>query len=307
MIGFLTDVLASGVRISSPIALAGIGETYSERAGVINIGLEGYMLAGALAGVLGSRASGSAVVGLLAALAAGLLLALIHAFVTVTLRGDQIVSGIAINLFALGATIFLYDLLLGDHPEEAVAGFQSLRIPGLADIPVVGRALFEQTIIVYALYVLVAVAGVVLFRTSWGLDVRAAGENPLALDAAGSSVPAVRYQCILLAGALAGLGGGYLSLSQLRFFVVNVTGGRGFIALAAVIFGNWSPVKVALAAGLFGTVDALQLRLQAAGVPIPAEAITMLPYLFSIVVLASVTGRSRMPTQLGRPYIREEA
>lgn len=302
---FLTDVLSSGVRLGAPIATASLGETYSERSGVINVGLEGMMLVGAFSAVLGSTEFGSAWIGLLMGIAAGLLLAAIHAFVCITLRGDQIVSGIAINLLALGVTSFLFGVILKDRQERA-AGFEAVKIPGLSDIPIVGPALFDQSALVYLLYVLTIVSVTILYRSTWGLKVQAAGENPAAADAAGVNVNRIRYQCVCFAGSCAGMGGALLALSGLGFFVDNMTAGRGFIALAAVIFGNWRPGLVVLAAGFFGVIDALQLRLQAGGIPVPSEAMTMLPYVLTLVALAGVMGRARMPAYLTRVYVRGE-
>lgn len=302
----ITDVLASGVRIGAPIGAAALGETYSGRSGVINVGLEGMMLVGAFAGVLVSGATGSAWVGLLAAMGAGLLVALVHGLISITLRGNQVVSGIAINLVALGGTSFLLEELLRDRQDQTVPGFYSVPIPGLSRIPFLGEVLFRQSLVVYMLYILAAVSVVVLYRTHWGLKVQASGENPHAADAAGIGVNRIRYECVALAGLLAGMGGGMLALSQLRFFTHNLTAGRGFIAIAVVIFGNWRPGQVMLGAGLFGTVDALQLRLQAIGVPVPGEVMTMLPYLVTVLLLAGVARKARMPAYLTRVFVRGE-
>ncbi len=302
----LVDVFAAGVRIAAPVVAATLGETFSERAGVINVGLEGMMLTGAFVGVLAAFYTGDPVIGLVAAILGGAFIGLIHAFVSVTLGGNQIVSGVGLNFLALGATSFLLDVFFPGQSAQAERGLGAIAIPGLADIPGIGRIFFNQSLAVYVIYALVPASIFVLYKTEWGLRVIASGENPAAADAVGVSVTKTRYQAVLLAGGLAGFGGGVLALSQLRFFTDNMIQGRGFIALAAVYFGNLRPGWAALGAGFFGIIDALQLRLQAAGVGIPAPAMTMLPYVLSIVVLTSLVGRSRLPTYLARAYVRGE-
>jgi ABC-type uncharacterized transport system permease subunit len=299
----LTDVLSGGVRIGAPIGTAALGEAISERAGVLNIHLEGMMLAGAFASVAGTMATGSPWLGLLFGMAAGALLGALHALSTITFGADQIVSGIALNLVALGLTSFLLPVVFGDNVDR-VAGFDVWAVPLLHEIPLLGPVLFEQAAAVYVFYALIPVTIVVLRRTTWGLRVQASGENPDGADAVGVDVRRVRFQAAVLAGVFAGLAGGILALAGIRVFVEEMTAGRGFVALAAVIFGNWSPGRVALAACFFGTVDALQVRLQAEGAPIPGELMTALPYIATLVILAGFVGRSRMPSQLARAYRR---
>lgn len=300
-----TDVAAAAIRISAPLVVAAIGETFSERAGVINVQLEGMMLSGAFCGVLAAYASNDPFIGLLAAIGGGLVIGGIHGAVTISLGGNQIVSGIALNLLAVGLTSYLLDLFFPG--QSAVApGLAPVAIEGISNIPVIGRVLFQQSVAVYFAFLLVPTSFFVLYRTRWGLKVLAAGENPRAADTFGLSVRTIRYQAVLLAGGLAGLAGGILALSQLNFFVDNLTQGRGFIALAAVLFGNWRPGYVAAGAFLFGFADALQLRLQAVGVGIPPEVMTMIPYVLTLVVLAGFVGRSRSPRYLSVPYVRGE-
>lgn len=303
---FFLDVAAAGIRLATPIFMASVGETFSQRAGVVNVGLEGMMLVGAFTGVMGAHYTGNPWIALLAAAAGGLLVALIHGLVSITLAGNQVVSGIALNLAALGITGFLTNVAFGGQTATAGTGFHAVEIPGLERIPFVGEVLFRQSVPVYVAYFLIPISIFVLYRTSWGLRVIACGENPHAADSAGVNVNRVRYQALLLAGAMAGLGGGVLALSLLRLFVVNLTQGRGFIALAAVLFGNWRPGLVVVGAGLFGVLDALQLRLQAVGVGIPPQALTLLPYVFTLAVLAGVVGKSRPPACFAIPYIRSE-
>lgn len=306
MIG-IVELLAATLRISTPIALAAVGETYSERAGVLNVGIEGMMLAGALSGIVVSIATGSAWMGLLGGAAVGALVALLHAVISITLKSDQIVSGIGINLLALGLTSYLVNVYYPGQSARVPERIPELSIPGLRDLPGVGPVLFEQHPVVY-LAIFIGVASYwILYRTQFGRRITACGENPRAADVAGISVERTRYAGVLIAGALTGLGGAVLSIVHLGFFSHNMTNGRGFIALAAVLFGNWKVVKVLLAALFFGLIDALQLQLQAIGVGLPPELLTMLPYLLTLAVLAGAVGVSRMPSHFVQPYIRSEA
>jgi simple sugar transport system permease protein len=302
----LIDVLSAGFRIAAPLVYAAVGETFSERAGVLNVQLEAMMLIGAFNAVLGTYFSGSVTVGVACGIAGGAFVALIHALVSVKLKGNQIISGIALNLVVLGLTSFLLRIFFAGQTTRSPRGLDTLTVPGLSEIPVLGPILFEQTLGVYFLYALVPASVYVLSRTSWGLNVTACGENPRAADTVGVDVDRTRTQAVLLAGVLAGLGGAVLGLSGLSFFTDNLTAGRGFIALAAVLFGNWRVGWVAAAAFFFGLIDAFQLRLQAVGVGIPPEALNLLPYALTIAILAGVTGRARMPTAFAQPYVRGE-
>jgi simple sugar transport system permease protein len=300
------ELLAAALRISTPIALAAVGETYSERAGVLNVGIEGMMLFGSFAGIVASILSGSALVGLAGGALAGIAVALVHGLISITLKSDQIVSGIGINLVALGLTSYLVNVYYPGQTAAASARIPELSIAFLSDLPLIGPVLFQQNPIVY-LTIAIAVASYwVLHRTQLGRSLTACGENPKAADVAGISVERTRYVGVCVAGALAGLGGAVLSIIHLGFFSHNMTGGRGFIALAAVLFGNWKVVKVALASLFFGLIDALQLQLQAVGVGLPPEFLTVLPYVLTVAVLSGAVGTSRMPSHFARPYIRGE-
>lgn len=305
MIG-VVELLSATLRISTPIVLAAVGETYSERAGVLNVGIEGMMLSGALSGVIVSIVTGSAWLGLLGGAATGAVVALLHAAITITLKSDQIVSGIGINLLALGLTSYLVNIYYPGQSARVPERIPELSIPGLRDLPGLGPVLFEQHPVVYVALLTGIASYWVLYRTQFGRRITACGENPKAADVAGISVERTRYQGVLIAGALAGLGGAVLSVVHLGFFSHNLTNGRGFIALAAVLFGNWHVVKVMLAALFFGLIDALQLQLQAIGVGLPPELLTMLPYLLTLAVLAGAVGASRMPAHFVQPYIRSE-
>ncbi|MDP9484402.1 MAG: ABC transporter permease [Actinomycetota bacterium] len=298
------SILASTLRNATPLIFAALGGVFSERSGVVNIGLEGLMLISAFAGAVGAFYSGSALVGLLTALGAGLLFALIHALMCITFEADQIISGTAINLLALGGTAFLMVVVFGSGgTTPRVASFEPARIPGLADIPVVGPALFEQSLLVYLMYLLVPLTFFVVFRTPFGLRLRASGEVPEAVDTAGVSVTRMRYYGVALSGLLAALGGVYLSMSLLSAFTENMTNGRGFIALAALIFGRWNPIGAAAAALLFGFAQAVTFRV--AQDAIPLEFVQMFPYILTIVVLAGFGGRAIAPSALGKPYRKE--
>jgi simple sugar transport system permease protein len=300
------DFLAATARMASPMLYATLGGILNERAGVINIGIEGMMLTGALTGVLVAHVAGDPWLGFAAATLAGGLVGLVHAFVSVSLRANQIVSGAAINIACLGLTSFLIRVAFGlEDQQRTVPHFRPVPIPYLADVPVLGPALFSQSAVVYAAYALVPILAWVLSRSRWGLVVIAAGEHPRAVDTMGIDPNRVRYLCVVLSGVAAGAGGASLSLGQLNFFVDDMVGGRGFMALAAVIFGKWDPVGGLIACLLFGAADALQFRIQATGVHVPHQFMLMLPYVLTLLVLVLFVGRARGPSAIGTPYQRE--
>ena len=300
----LTAMLASTIRNATPLGFAALGGLFSERSGVINIGLEGMMLIAAFAGVAGANATGSTVLGLLVAMAVGLLFGLIHAVASITFEADQIISGIAINLLALGATGLLMVLFFGSGgTSPRIDPFRSIEIPLLSDIPVIGAA-FNQSVLVYLLYALVPLSWWVLYRSRFGLRLRAVGEVPEAVDTAGVSVFRLRYIGVSLSGVLAGLGGAFLSMSLLSAFTEGMTNGRGFIALAALIFGRWNPIGAFGAALLFGFAQAVVFR-GGIGFTIDREFIEMFPYLLVIVALVGFGGRAVPPAASGQPYRKE--
>lgn len=302
---FVTDWGTASIRLATPLALTAMGGVYSERSGVFNIGMEGMMLSGAFVAITTSYFTGSVVAAALAAMAAGTLLSLVHAYLAISRLANQIIVGAAINLLALGLTNFLYRAIFGATGRERVAGFPQVKFPVLGDIPVIGPILFDHSIAVYIAYILPFVAWYVLFRTTWGLNVRAVGEYPQAADAAGVSVKRVRYLSVMLSGAMAGLGGAALSLGAVRYFTQGMTAGRGFIVLGALVFGKWNPILVALACLFFGAADALQLRAQTFGFAIPHQFLVMLPYLLTIAALVGFVGRTVAPQSLGVPYKSE--
>jgi general nucleoside transport system permease protein len=260
---FDAALLASAIGLTVPILLAASGETLAERAGVLNVGLEGMILGGAFFSFLAVWGTGSLAVGVAAGLGAGALLAALMALVTVDLKGDQIVAGIGINVLAIGITTLAYDQIFGDRAEQVLVGTVStVSVPGLSSLGGVGAALFAQDPVTYVAFLLVPLLAFVMYRTTWGLAIRSAGEEPVAADTAGVSVRLVRWSTTLVAGALSGLAGAYLVIVQLGLFRQEMSAGRGFLALAAVIFGRWHPGGVLAACLVFGAADALQLRLQ---------------------------------------------
>lgn len=302
------EFFAAAVRMASPVLYATLGGILNERAGVINIGIEGIMLTGALTGVVISFYTGDPWVGFVAATVAGGAVGLLHAFLSISLRANQIVSGAAINIACLGLTSFVIRILFGlKDQQRTVPHFVPTHVPGLSDLPVVGPVLFAQNLVVYAAYALVPVLAFVLYRSRWGLMIIAAGEHPRAADTMGVDPNRVRYVCTVLGAMAAGAGGASLSLGQLHFFVDDMTGGRGFMALAALIFGRWDPVGGLVACLLFGAADALQFRIQATGVDIPYQFMVMLPYVLTLVVLIIFVTRARGPAAIGVPYQREAA
>ncbi len=295
--------LSATVRMATPIALAAMGGAFAERAGVVNLGLEGMILTGAFAGVLGSYISGSPWLGVLFAVLAGGLMGWLLAVFAVRLKADHVVSGVGLNIFALGLTTWLMQVIWKSRgTSEAVAGLKEISLPLIKEIPVVGVVLGTNSPLVYLMLILVALGWVLLFKTPWGLRIRMVGEHPEAADTLGIGVHGIQYLCVILSGGLAGLGGAYLSLGQLNWFSMNMSAGRGYMALAANIFGQWNPLGGLLASFLFSFTDALQMRIQASGIPWPNEVIQMLPYLLTVAVLAGAVIRSRPPAALGRHY-----
>ncbi len=304
LFGSLASLLASTIRNATPLVFAALGGMFSERSGVVNIALEGLMLIAAFAGVVGAWLSGSALVGLLFVLAAGLLFALIHALMCITFEADQIISGTAINLLALGGTGFVMVLIFGGGgTSPRVSGFKEVAIPLLSDIPIFGEALFNQSLLVYLMYVLIPITYFAVFYTPFGLRLRATGKVPEAVDTAGVSVTRMRYYGVALSGLLAALGGAYLSMGILSAFTEGMTYGRGFIALAALIFGRWNPIGALALPLIVGFTQAVTFGVSLEAVPI--EFVEMFPYLLTIVALAAFGGRAIAPAAIGKPYRKE--
>jgi len=304
----LAGFIAASVRMAIPILLAAIGGMFSEKSGVLNIGLEGMMLLGCFVGFAAAYASGSLLVGVLAAIVAGALLGLVLGVFAITIGSNQVVVGIAINLLMVGVTGFFFRLFFGSGTSSPrITNFQPIDFGPLAEIPIIGPLLFQHDPLTYLALLIVVFAWVVMHRSTVGLSISAAGEHPEAAETLGLDVPRIRYLCLLAGGALAGLGGAFLSLSATGLFIDNMTSGRGYIALAMLILGRRYPFGILAAALLFGAADALQLRTQLLPWNIPLQFLLMLPYVLTIVVLAIAAGRTGAPAALGAPFRRHRS
>jgi ABC-type uncharacterized transport system permease subunit len=300
---FLVGILASGIRLATPYLYAALGETFGQRSGVLNLGVEGQMLLGAFFAFYVSITTGNLWLGLLAAVIVGAAMGLAMAFVTINLQAEQGISGIGFYLFGLGMSTLLFQMTLGT--VETVRGFPPVHIPVLSDIPIVGEIFFDHSIVVYIAYILVPIATFILNKTNLGLKVRAVGENPEAADSLGVSVARVRYITVTMGGVLSAIGGASLSIALYNVFQQNMTSGLGFIAVALVYFGGWRPAGVLLGALLFSVVIAFQLWLQVKGAAIPSDLLVMLPYILTIVALVLTVQRVRAPSALTKPFKRE--
>lgn len=305
---FIITMLATAVTAGTPILFAALGETLTEKSGVLNLGVEGMMLVGAVTGFMVNAATQSPWLGVLASLFAGGMMALIHAFLTITLRANQVVCGLALTIFGSGFSGFLGKSLIG---VPAPTSFKPFSIPLLADIPFIGQVFFRQDALVYLSYFLVVFLAILLYKTRLGLSLQAVGENPAAADAVGINVFRTRYIYVIAGGMLAGLGGAYLSLAYAPSWLENMTAGRGWIAVALVIFSTWNPIKCLIGSYIFGGVDALGFRIQTKGIAISPFFLQMLPYICTILVLILITRETKnhrisTPGALGVPYDREE-
>ena len=301
----LTGMLEATVERAVPIALGGLVGTLCERVAVVNIGIEGMLLSSAFTGaIVGSLLGGW--IGLLAAIAVGGLMGLILGALVITFRVDQIIAGVAINLFALGLTSYVSSQVLTTHPDLNNAPiFDGFDIPILSGLPIVGRVFFQQNLFVYGAAIIIGIATYYLFHTRWGLRARAVGEHPEAADTLGINVYRVRYINVFVGGLVAGFAGAWFTLGSVGRFDINMTNGRGFIGLAAMIFGRWHPLGALAAALVFGFADSLQQKLAILSVPIPSEFLAMAPYIATIVLVAGLVGRARAPAADGKPYVKD--
>lgn len=300
--GLLNTTLSKAV----PLTLGALSGVLCERAGVVNIAIEGMMLAAAMIGALVGSVSGSLWIGLLASVLTGVLLGLVHAVLSIRYKTDQIISGTVINIFAGGITAFLSSKFL--QPNQALNDpgvFPVIEIPLVTKIPILGPILFNNNLFVYAMFIFMIALHIGLFYTRWGLRLRSVGEHPKAADTLGINVFRTRYMAVLLGGAMAGFAGGFFTLGSVGRFDEFMTAGRGFIALAAMIFGNWTPFGSFGAGLLFGFADSLAGKLAILGVRIPSEFLLMAPYIATMIVLAGVVGRGQMPAADGQPYEKE--
>ena len=302
----LVSFLSSVIMLSTPTLIASLGIVFSERAGIVNIGTEGMMLIGALAGVVGSMMTGSVWLGALIAMAVAMLFSTIFAFFTVVVKADQTVIGTGMNILASGLTITVNRAVFGASTSPPkIETFARTPIPLLSDIPVLGPVLFNQPIPVYIAFLLVPVAWFVMFRTNTGLKLRAVGENPRACDTVGIHVARTRFMSVLYSGIMAGFAGAFVSMGQMSFFTENMIAGGGFMALAAVVFGNYTPAGVMGAALVFGASNALKFQLQALSTGIPSQFLVMLPYVITILALCGLIRRSNKPASSAVPYVKE--
>ena len=314
IVAILVGIAHSGIRLATPCLYAAIGETFAQRSGVLNLGVEGIMLMGAYAGFFVVFQTGNLLLGVLAAAVAGGLMGLAMAFISITLQAEQGISGIGLYMFGLGASSLLFKTTLGT--VEGVSGFpelngclSSIGVQSnfcMSDIPVVGSVFFGHSVMVYGAFLLVPLAWWVINKTTWGLSIRSVGQNPQAADTLGISVARVRYMTVTLGGMLAGIAGASLSISLLNIFQENMTNGMGFIAVALVYFGSWTPFGVLAGALLFSLINALQLWVQVLGLNIPSDVAVMLPYLLTIIVLAVPFKRALQPAALTKPFERGE-
>ena len=303
MLEFSVSFLAATMRIATPLLIAALGLVYSERAGIVNIGTEGIMLTGALLGAVGSLLFSSPYIGAIFAIVGGATLGMLFAFFTVTLRASQVVVGFSLNIFTAGLTVTLNRLLLN---QVRVPSFTSYPIPGLSRIPVVGDALFNWPLLVYFAFVAVPIASFVLYKTNIGLKIRAVGDHPKACDTVGINVFKVRYSAIIFSGAMSGLAGAFISMGQLSMFTEGMVAGSGFMALAIVVFGNYSPGMVLFASMLFGASDALKFRLLMTPVGGSiSQFMNMLPYALAIIALCLIAKRSNRPAFSAVPYKKD--
>lgn len=305
MLDTLTRLLSTTLIMATPMLVAAMGMLFIERSGIINIGNEGFMIMGALMGVVGSYFSGSAFVGALVAMLSAGLLGLVFAFFTITLRANQVVTGLAINAIAAAVTSLLFRQIFGLSASiPKIETFQDLPIPVLKDIPVLGT-LFDQTAVGYLAFLLVPATAFVLKRTRVGLTVRSVGENPRCCDTLGIHVIRTRYLSVLYGSMMAGLGGAFVSIGQLSFFTVGMIAGRGYMTLAAIVFGNYTSWGIMLACVLFGAVSSLQYMLQATSSLIPYQLWVSFPYLFAVLALCLYRTRSKAPACSGQPFVRK--
>ena len=296
------------IRVATPLLLATLGEMFTERAGVLNLGVEGIMLLGAMTGFTAAYFTGSLWVGIGAAAATGLVFGALMGLLTVSLGLSQHVSGLGMTLLCSGLAFFFYRLVFGQPSQlPHVEAFQTEPIPLLVDIPGLGPVLFDQYALGYIAFLLVPFSAYVLYRTPWGLNLRTVGETPQAAASAGVSVAALRYQALLISGMLMGVAGAYLSIAQFNAFTFGVISGRGWVCIALVVLGQWDPWRTALAALLFGSVDALQLRLQSSGaIDLPYQVFLMMPFVVTIVAMAVLARSARAPAALLIPFRKEE-
>lgn len=302
----IIDWLQAALRWSVPLVLVAIGEIYAERSGVINMGIEGIMLCGALSGIAVGFYTGSLALALLITIILGAILGVGIAYLTVSRRTNQVVTGLMVNMLATGATDMIFSMM-SETRQSRVATFSPIFPENMHSIPVLGPLLFSQPASTWFALILPFFAGLILYKTKWGLNVRAVGDNPKAAATAGLSVIRIKYQTVILSGIFAALGGCVLTLAEVGYFSAGgMTGGRGFIVMAACVVGGWDPIRTALVCLTFGAADAAQLRIQAVGSAVPYQFLQMLPYIVTIAALAAMVKHSRVPKTWGAAYNPKE-
>jgi simple sugar transport system permease protein len=310
----ISSILSGSLRMATPLVFAAIGGLFSERSGIVNIALEGIMLFGALFAAIVTLYTHNPYLGILAGIAAGIIISLIHAGICIDLKGDQIISGTAINILAIGIPPLICKVFFdvaGTTPNiDLQDRLHVWSIPILANIPIIGNSFFKHIPLVYLSFIIVLGTYFILYRTAFGLHLRACGENPEAVNSSGLSVRAIRYKGVIISGAIASLGGVFLSIGHASYFTRGMTAGRGFIALAALILGKWKPFQTLLACFIFGLADVLQIRLQGISLPylgtVPVQFIQIIPYIITLLILIGFIGKSTPPENLGKPYDEEE-
>ncbi len=303
----IASILASTIRLATPLLLSALGELVTERAGVMNLGVEGMMLLSAFTSFMVTYITGSLWLGILTAMITGGLMALLMAFMAVTLKVEQIVTGMALNLLGAGISLFWLRLMSSTAKVDymTIELFKPIQIPYLSSLPYIGEILFSQRWLTYFAFLMVPIIWFFLYRTKYGLQIRSVGENPKAVDTKGVNVARLQYLATIFGGVMAGLGGAFLTLAATPRFVPGISGGRGWLAIVIVIAGNWLPWRITLAALIFAFLDAFQLHVQGVGVQIPYQILLALPYLFAIIAMMGSRARSEAPSSLGVPYIRE--
>jgi general nucleoside transport system permease protein len=301
----IISVLASTLRIATPLLLAALGELVTERAGVMNLGVEGTMLIGAFAGFYVGYSSGSLGLGYIAALVAGGVMSLFMVFMAATLKVDQTVTGLSINLLASGLTLFIYRVRFTDiNNLPTIVPTGKTPIPLLSEIPYIGDIFFNQNWLTYFALIMVPLVTIFIYKTKYGLAIRAIGENPRAADTVGWNVTKFQYFCVIFGGMMSGLGGAFITIGSLPNFLPDLIAGRGWLAVILVIAGNWQPIWIFIATLIFGFLDAIQLQLQGIGVPVPHQLLLALPFIIALLVLTGSRVRSMAPKNLAKPYIR---
>ena len=307
IVNLIAAYLTASLRMATPLTLAGLGESFSEKSGILNIGLEAIMLSGAFCAFITTFWTSNFTLGIIAGIIGGLIVSMIHAYLSINCKADQNIAGLSLNFLILGLTSFLFLKIFGKSTVlPKIDTVKAIKIPVLSDIPIIGQILFEQNIFVYIMFAAIAILCFIYYKTDWGINLHAVGEHPRAADTAGINVFQIRYIACMVNGMLGGFAGAYITLSQLGFFMENVTAGKGYMALVAVILGRRNPLGIFLSALLIGFADALQFNLQTMGYGIPSQVFSMLPYVAAVLVLLFSINQSSNPSSLGIPYERDK-